>query len=111
MPKKFKIAASDIREIAPGRGGCYASDKITVDGERVGWMYREADTLSGWIFFAGTESQDYADEPSNFAIYDVNTIANYDPTIVPFLDAPDGSAFERLAGAEGFTPIIGWTSK
>ena len=28
--------------------------------------------LSGWSSFAGTESQGYADEPSNFAIYDIN---------------------------------------
>jgi len=32
---------------------------------------------------------------SNHAIYDVNTIANYDPEIIPFLNAPIGSAFER----------------
>jgi len=44
---------------------------------------------------SGYESQEYMDEPTNHAIYDVNTIANYDPEIVPFLNAPIGSAFER----------------
>jgi hypothetical protein len=108
MTKSFRIAAADIRELAPGRGGCYASDKITVEGARVGWMYRESDELSGWAFFAGTESQDYADDPTNFEIYDVNTIANYDPSIIPFLDAPDGSAFERAQGSGEFVPIADW---
>jgi hypothetical protein len=61
-------------------------------------MYRESprDPIdSGWHFFSGEESQEYADEPGNFAIYDVNTIANYDPSIIAYLDAPMGSAFGR----------------
>jgi Protein of unknown function (DUF2185) len=35
--------------------------------------------------------------PDNWALYDVNTIANYDPTIIPYLDSPVGSAFGRDA--------------
>jgi len=65
---------------------------------RVGFMYREAPSDpvdSGWHFFSGDESQEYADEASNYEIYDVNTIANYDPSIVTYLDAPIGSAFGR----------------
>ncbi|MBR0839766.1 DUF2185 domain-containing protein [Bradyrhizobium liaoningense] len=98
MPKRFAIDARDIRPPATGKGACLASDLITVAGKRVGFMYREppdnaAD--SGWRFFSGEESQDFADDPKNFEIYDVNTIANYDPDIIPFLDAPEFSAFER----------------
>jgi hypothetical protein len=84
--------------LAPGRGSCYATDAITVEGEKVGFMYREQpdDPIdSGWRFFAGTESQQYLDDPKNLAIYDVNTIANYDPEIILLLDAAIGSAFER----------------
>lgn len=61
-------------------------------------MYREAprDSIdSGWHFFSGEETQEYADHAENFARYDVNTIANYDSSIIPFLDAPRGSAFGR----------------
>jgi hypothetical protein len=61
-------------------------------------MYREnGDTNldSGWRFFAGDESEEYTADPANFGLYDVNTIANYDPTIVQFLDAPVGSVFRR----------------
>ncbi len=64
----------------------------------VGFMYREAgdnELDSGWHFFAGDESDEYCDDPANFAIYDVNTIANYDRDIIPLLEAPLGSAFER----------------
>lgn|SRR5262245_35143064 len=96
--KRFRIPGDKIVEIAPGRGSCIASDRITVDGERVGYMYREAPDHaadSGWRFFSGNESQEFADDPSHFEIYDVNTIANYDRSIVPLLDAPRGSAFER----------------
>jgi hypothetical protein len=98
LGKRFKLLPEQIEPIAEGRGSCIASDMITVDGNRVGWMYRERPDNpidSGWRFFAGLESQDYADDSSKFAIYDVNTIANYDAEIVPYLDAPVGSAFER----------------
>ena len=66
-------------------------------------MYREAprDAYdSGWHFFSGEETQDYADDARNFALYDVNTIANYDPSIIPLLDSPVGSAFGRSEGGE-----------
>ena len=99
--KKFKLQANEIREIAPGHGACFATDKITVKGERVRFMYRETpdnDVDSGWRFMAGSESDAYMNDAKNHGIYDVNTIANYDPDIVPFLDKPVGSAFERPDG-------------
>lgn len=98
--KVFKLRADEIKPLAPGRGSCIATDMITVHGEKVGYMYREdpdpenaAD--SGWRFFSGTEDDEYANDPSNLQVYDVNTIANYDPEIIPFLDAPVPSAFAR----------------
>jgi hypothetical protein len=57
-------------------------------------------TDSGWRFFAGTEEQEYVDDPDNLQIYDVNTVANYDPDIIPFLRSPVGSAFERDASGK-----------
>ena len=103
LSKIFRIPGSQIKPLAQGRGGCMATDMITVQGERVGYMYRLAPDPkssfykidSGWTFLSGTESQAYLDEPSNIAIYDVNTIANYDPEIIPLLGAPFGSAFAR----------------
>ncbi len=106
MKKTFFLKASEIRPLAQGHGGCIATDRITVQGRKVGFMYRVEPTRaedSGWCFMAGDESQAYMDDPGNHGIYDVNTIANYDPEIVPLLDAPVGSAFER-SGA-GLVPV------
>ncbi len=87
-----------MRPLAEGRGSCIASDRITVDGKGVGFMYREPpdDPIdSGWRFLSGEETQGYVDQPANLALYDLNTIANYDPGIISLLDAPVGSAFRR----------------
>jgi hypothetical protein len=105
MQKRFFIPGDRIKPIANGLGSCIASDRIMVDGARVGYMYREApddEIDSGWRFFAGDETQDYANRPENFEIYDVNTVANYDPEIVPLLGVPAPCAFERKKGSEGF---------
>jgi hypothetical protein len=96
--KQFRIPAGRIKPVATGRGSCIATDRITVEGCQVGYMYREeADRAgdSGWCFTAGDESEAYMNKAENFALYDVNTIANYDPGIIPFLDARPGSAFAR----------------
>lgn len=45
------------------------------------------------------------DDPANMAVYDVNTIANYDPTIIALLDAEIGSAFARDHEEESFIPV------
>jgi hypothetical protein len=98
MKKTFKLSAEEIAPIATDFGGCMASDRITVDGCRVGYMYRESPVDprdSGWRFLAGDEDDRYMADLSRHDVYDVNTIANYDPDILPFLRAPAGSAFER----------------
>ncbi len=110
--KKFALNADQIRPLATGRGGCFATDAITVLGYKVGYMYREAASPgfsdSGWRFFAGNESPGYLQEPANIGIYDVNTIANYDAEIITLLDAPVGSAFERSDGGDGpLRPVVG----
>ena len=101
VQKQFALRADQIRPLAPNRGGAIASDRITVDGQPVGYMYRVAPHNpmdSGWLFLAGDEDAAYMDNVANHAVYDVNTIANYDPEIIPFLDAPEGSAFIRVNG-------------
>ena len=110
MPKqkRFHLDPDQIKPLAQGRGACLATDRITVDGERVGYMYREVpDTEfhSGWCFMAGDETHDYMDNSENIAIYDVNTIANYDPEIIPFLDAPYKTAFARNAATGDFEEV------
>ncbi|HDY7531136.1 TPA: DUF2185 domain-containing protein [Vibrio vulnificus] len=98
MAKNFKLSAENIRELASGYGGCIATDMITVVGKKVGYFCRDEPNYnldSGWCFMSGDETQEYMDEPTNHEIYDLNTIANYEPDIIPFLDAPVGSVFER----------------
>lgn len=110
MAKVFRLSADQIRQIAPGHRGCYASDRITVLGERVGYMYREAPDFvddSGWRFFSGAETQESTDEPGHFEIYEVNTVANYDPDVVVHLDAPVGASFVRDPAAGPLRPEIG----
>jgi hypothetical protein len=85
MSKKFKLAAEDIVRLIAHDGGCVATDRITVDGCEVGYMYREdpeEESDTGWRFFAGDESEDYMNDLRNSGVYAVNTIANYDPAIL-----------------------------
>src|SRR5689334_7452054 len=106
--KKFKLAAEQIKRLVEPIGGCIATDKITVEGELVDYMVREEPTNdidSGWQFFSGTEDQEYIDNPENSAIYDVNTIAIYDPAIIPYLRFPIGTRPERLPGTNKFQII------
>jgi hypothetical protein len=114
IEKKFKLNPDQIKPIAPGRGACFASNKITIEGRKVGYMYREIPGdrgFSGWVFLAGDESREYLDDPENIAIYDVNTICNYDTDIIPFLDAGYNKAFVRDSEtgkfiAEEFSPPV-----
>jgi hypothetical protein len=108
MPKTFKLSRDQLRPIVSGYGAGIVSDMIMVEGLRVGFMYREApddNVDSGWRFFAGLETQEYADNADNFALYDINSVANYDPEIIPLLDAPQGSAFERRDGTGPFVAV------
>jgi len=103
--KNYKIKGENIKQLIEPFGGCMATDKITVDGELVYFMYREKpdfDSDSGWRFLAGTETQEYADNPNNWAIYNTNTIANYDSAIIPYLERPVGTELERLKGTDEF---------
>jgi hypothetical protein len=106
--KRFALGADEIKPLAPGRGGCIASDMITVEGRKVGYMYREEpdnDIDSGWRFLSGRESDAYMDDAANHGVYDVNTIANYDREIIPWLDSPVGSAFERDPRSGRLVPV------
>lgn len=111
MTKQFRLSKDQIKPLAEGYGGCMATDRITVDGYPVRFMYREApdnDVDSGWRFMSGFEDDAYMENPESHAIYDVNTIANYDLSIIPFLGAPVGSAFEKTPESERFLAVADW---
>jgi len=84
-------------------GGCFITDRVTVDGRKIGYMYRQQPDRpedSGWRFFSGDETQNYIDNSLHTGVYAVNTAANYDPEIIPYLDTPAPCAFEKVAGGK-----------
>ena len=103
--KNLKLPAEQLLDLVKNRGACRASDKITVDGFTISYMYREEPEFendSGWRFFSGKETQAYVDNPANTGVYDVNTIANYDRAIIPYLELPIGTEVERKRNSEEF---------
>lgn len=90
----FHVKAEDMKELLTdwaGADGCIATNRIMVEGHRVGYCYREepdGDWDSGWRFTAGDESDAYMDDPHNSGIYKLNTVCNDDPDIIPLLTAP-----------------------
>ncbi|MFC2138778.1 DUF2185 domain-containing protein [Bacteroidota bacterium] len=105
---KYKINSEDIKDLINPMGYGLISDRITVDGERVGYMYRdrpEEKEDSGWRFIAGDETQDYIDDEKNSMMFDLNTIANYDQAIIPYLVLPVGSELERVPGKDEFQKL------
>ena len=108
--KKFALRPDQIKPLATNRGCCVATDMIVVEGRKVGYFYRDEpqdQQDSGWVFTAGRESPDYMDDARNHGVYNVNSLANYDPEIIPFLDAPTGCSFEREGGIGRFVQVHG----
>jgi len=106
--KTFKLNQEDIQELIKPIGYCFASDKITVEGLPVGYMYRETPAEkedSGWRFFSGTEEEDYLDDDNNIEAFDVNVIANFDKAIIPYLNSPVNTDLERVEGTDNFEII------
>ena len=99
--RNYHVKAEDVKDLLPdceGADGCIATNRITVEGCKVGYCYREKPDGgwdSGWRFTAGDESEAYMDDPNNAGIYKLNTICNDDPDIIPLLRTPAPCAFER----------------
>ena len=97
----YHVKAEDMKNLLPdwaGADGCIATNRITVEGCKVGYCYREEPDGgwdSGWRFTAGDESEAYMDDPNNAGIYKLNTICNDDSDIIPLLHMPAPCAFER----------------
>lgn len=105
MKYSYKIKTDELKQLVPSKGYGIVSDKITIDGSKVGFMYREKPLEkedSGWRFLSGMESQEYVDEPKNSMVFDLNTIANYDEDIIPYLNMPVGTELERVTDTNEF---------
>ncbi len=99
--RNYHVKAEDVKKLLQdwiGADGCIATNRITLEGCKVCYCYREApdgDWDSGWRFTAGDESEAYMDDPNNSGIYKLNTICNDDSDIIPLLHTPAPCAFER----------------
>lgn len=85
-------ASGEIAQLAPNVH-CFATRWVALDHAKVGVMTRDQDGV--WFFMAGSETQTDVDNPANTAVYSLQTIADVDVAIVPFLDAPVGSYLVR----------------
>jgi hypothetical protein len=77
---------------------CYATRRILKDGQRVGYLYREAPEGpqdSGWRFTANDESDAYMSDPNNSAKVSLGVLLSFDDTCLDLLDQPEGAAFAR----------------
>jgi hypothetical protein len=105
MADKNENNMEDQKQLLTSMGSCRVTKTITVEGSRIGYMYREEpdDNLdSGWRFLSGTENQKYVDNPQNSEIMDVNEVANLDQTIIPYLQLPFNTELERMEGSDEF---------
>ena len=94
-PSEFRLYLGGWK----GPDGCLVTDHITVQGKPVKWCYRETPETevpdSGWRFFSGEESGEYVNDLSHTDVCTLNDVCNFDPDILPLLDAPCNSAFAR----------------
>ena len=109
--KAFRLWPSEVRMYLrdwEGPNGCFVTDRIAVDGCKVGWCYREEPETefpdSGWRFFAGDEDQAYLSEADRVNVVDLNFVCNLDPEAAALLEAPYNSAFVRDGETGGFRP-------
>ena len=99
---------TEFEDLISNGGTCYASLKITKEGQMVGYMYREPkedEDDTGWRFYAGTETDEYVEDPDNFMLYDINTIANIDKAVMPILKKPIGTEWERIEGTNRWNKL------
>ncbi len=111
MSKKLHLSPDQIKPLVTGLGTCIATDKIAVQGLPVRFMYREQPVNqedSGWRFLSGLESDAYMENANNQGAYDVNLIANIDPSIIPHLKAETDAAFEKASDIDDFQEAGDW---
>ena len=97
-PRILAITEDEVENLVDDSGLCVAADMVTVGDRGIGFMIREEpefDGDSGWRFFSGLETEEYAQNEAHFHVYKLNFVANFEPDVVPHLDAEVGMAFER----------------
>jgi len=99
------LQPEDIKTLVPEMGYSIVSNKVSVNGMKIGFFYREEPEEaedSGWRFLSGTEKEDYVENPNNSKVFGINTVANFDRAIIPYLHLPPGTEMERVEGSDQF---------
>jgi hypothetical protein len=89
-----------LRKLAMLARGAVVSRAIVDDDEPIRFSQRDEprnERDSGWMFFAGTESEEYVNDPDNLAIVQLGTLIERFPALEETLTAPVGARF-RLEG-------------
>jgi len=93
------LDVKNLKTLVKSEQGCFVSDRISIDGAKPCFVYREEPFKnfpdSGWRFFAGDESKEYMADRTKSNIFQLNVIANYDDSIIPLLDSEVNTAFIR----------------
>jgi hypothetical protein len=74
------------------------SARVARDGEPIRFLYREAPDRaddSGWRVFAGDESGEYSNAPTNAVVLPLRDLLDRDPGLKAILRTPARCAFER----------------
>jgi len=103
------MAQRPTADLPPGYA--LASKRVAQQRQPVRFMYREPpdnENDSGWRFFSGDEDQTYADDQDNIGLYSVGTIAEIDPSVIPFLNTEPPCAFERDRVDQSFRASEGY---
>jgi hypothetical protein len=106
--KDSKLKPEQQAVLMLDHGQCMATDKITVAGAVISYMYRENPNFefdSGWRFFSGKETQANVNNPRNSGIHEVNTIANNDRAIIPYLQMLIGTELVRKLNSNEFREV------
>lgn len=91
-------------------GRCIVSKAVIEEGAPIGFMYREAPVFehdSGWRFFSGSETDEYAANPENFSVCDTAEIARRHPAAAEWLNQPAGGAWETDENG-AFQAVADW---
>lgn len=94
------IPKSQIRPMIEGpmaTAYAWVTPGVLQKGEDIGIFYRRKPdgAFSGWVFLGTSERMDENFTSSKLLQIDLNTLANYAPYIVGFLDAEEKSAFRH----------------
>lgn len=99
VPKNYFNGFKPEKELADTKLGCFVTDRVSMEGAPIQYAERQLPNPnfpdSGWKFMAGDETNEYLSDINNIGVFTLNHIANYDEGILPILDAPVGSVYER----------------